>query len=394
MKIGHELLEHIQIENIYKHILNLHYERSPVFSKENLEKARKYIENELEKYNLQPKTFDFQLDGSSEVFSNIQADLNPDKPAEILITSHYDHLQGSPGADDNLSAVAIMLEIARVMKENDIKTPIRFISFTLEEQNPIISGKIFQKGLELGLYDKNKIPQTLHFHKMMKTYVAESYKAFSDGKPHHEIPISAFNAIQDKLTETEKEFFQYRITLLSDPKSTNWTGFFGIDGSTKYVQHILNSEHKIRGVLNLETCGFTSNLPHSQRFPTGLDPDIFPKYKIKDSTIGDYLVIVSDDQSSKLGETFHECCKNPEVELPSLLLRMPINFEQIQQVSPDLLRSDHAPFWKAMIPALLITDSANFRNPYYHTPGDIITTLDFDFILKVAKSTLLTSLNF
>jgi len=106
MKIGHELLEHIQIENIYKHILNLHYERSPVFSKENLEKARKYIENELEKYNLQPKTFDFQLDGSSEVFSNIQADLNPDKPAEILITSHYDHLQGSPGADDNLSAVA------------------------------------------------------------------------------------------------------------------------------------------------------------------------------------------------------------------------------------------------------------------------------------------------
>ncbi|MHA1445053.1 MAG: M28 family peptidase [Candidatus Hodarchaeales archaeon] len=329
MKIGNELLEHIEIENIYKHILNLHYERSPVFSKDKLEKARKYIETEFEKYGLQPKTFDFQLDGSSEVFSNIQADLNSNKPAEILITSHYDHLRGSPGADDNLSAVAIMLEIARVMKENDIKTPIRFISFTLEEQNPIISGKIFQKGLELGLYDENKIPKTLHFHKLMKSYIAEYYKAFSNGEPLQERLFSAFNAIQDLLSEAEKEFFQYRISLLLDSKSTNWTGFFGIVGSTKYVQHILNSEHKIRGVLNLETCGFTSDLPHSQRF-----------------------------------------------------------------LSPDLLRSDHTPFWKEMIPALMLTDTGNFRNPYYHTPGDTINTLDFDFIHKVAKSTLLTSLNY
>jgi Zn-dependent M28 family amino/carboxypeptidase len=59
---------------------------------------------------------------------------------------------------------------------------------------------------------------------------------------------------------------------------------------------------------------------------------------------------------------------------------------------PDILRSDHAPFWKADIPGLLPTDSANFRYLYYHTAADTIDKLDFDFLEKVCKATASTAI--
>ena len=60
---------------------------------------------------------------------------------------------------------------------------------------------------------------------------------------------------------------------------------------------------------------------------------------------------------------------------------------------PHALRSDHAPFWKAGYPAIMITNTADFRTPYYHTPGDTIDKLDFDFIRKVCQATVMTVLD-
>jgi hypothetical protein len=45
-------------------------------------------------------------------------------------------------------------------------------------------------------------------------------------------------------------------------------------------------------------------------------------------------------------------------------------------VPPDLLRSDHAPFLFAGQPALILTDTSNFRNPHYHQPSDTVETID------------------
>lgn len=44
----------------------------------------------------------------------------------------------------------------------------------------------------------------------------------------------------------------------------------------------------------------------------------------------------------------------------------------------DVGRSDHAAFWNAGYSAILVTDTANFRNPHYHRDSDRISTLDFD----------------
>jgi Zn-dependent M28 family amino/carboxypeptidase len=49
----------------------------------------------------------------------------------------------------------------------------------------------------------------------------------------------------------------------------------------------------------------------------------------------------------------------------------------------DFARSDHVPFWEAGLPAVQITDTANFRNPHYHRPSDTPGTLDYDRLADV-----------
>ena len=52
---------------------------------------------------------------------------------------------------------------------------------------------------------------------------------------------------------------------------------------------------------------------------------------------------------------------------------------------PDSRRSDHASFWDVGVPAVMLTDTANFRNPNYHRRGDTIDTLDGVFLAAVAR---------
>jgi hypothetical protein len=394
MKSTKELLNGLDIERIYTHIFTLHYERSPVFSMDNLKKAQHYIETQFTAYGLTPELYSFTLKGDRFSYSNVQAKLNPELESEILITSHFDHMKGSPGADDNLSAVAIMLEIARICKKGHVDVPIEFISFNLEEQNPFLHKKTLEKGIELDLHNEREIPKTLHFQKMRDLFSEKSKRALRKGIDRKKIYETVFHEIEDDLTEIEKEYFSYQIDLAQNPESRNWIDFFALNGSSYYVEDLVtrNAHTSLKGVINLETCGYTSKEPHSQTLPTGLDIRNFPSYKIDDPTVGDFISIISDKNSSELGNSFLKSCEEPDIDLPGVLIGVPLPFEQINKSLPDLLRSDHAPFWKAHIPAVMITDTADFRNPYYHTPADTITTLDFDFILQVAKATFLTAL--
>jgi Zn-dependent M28 family amino/carboxypeptidase len=57
----------------------------------------------------------------------------------------------------------------------------------------------------------------------------------------------------------------------------------------------------------------------------------------------------------------------------------------LHRLLPDLTRSDHFPFWNAGVPAVLWTDTGNFRNPHYHRPTDTPDTLDYPFMRDVAE---------
>ena len=60
----------------------------------------------------------------------------------------------------------------------------------------------------------------------------------------------------------------------------------------------------------------------------------------------------------------------------------------IERFFGHLLRSDHAPFWEAGIPAVMWTDTSEFRNPHYHRATDTPDTLDYDVLAQVTQLAL------
>jgi Zn-dependent M28 family amino/carboxypeptidase len=56
----------------------------------------------------------------------------------------------------------------------------------------------------------------------------------------------------------------------------------------------------------------------------------------------------------------------------------------------NFARSDHAVFWRVGIPAVMLTDTADFRNPHYHRPSDTAETLDYDRLAAIVGATALT----
>jgi Zn-dependent M28 family amino/carboxypeptidase len=59
---------------------------------------------------------------------------------------------------------------------------------------------------------------------------------------------------------------------------------------------------------------------------------------------------------------------------------------------PHTRRSDHASFWDAGYPAVVLTDTANFRNPHYHRATDTVDTLNLEFLSGVAATVVATAI--
>jgi Zn-dependent M28 family amino/carboxypeptidase len=68
--------------------------------------------------------------------------------------------------------------------------------------------------------------------------------------------------------------------------------------------------------------------------------------------------------------------------LPARSLFLPFD----GRILPETRLSDHASFWDAGVPALMVTDTAFFRNPNYHLPSDTMDTLDFTLMAELVKS--------
>ena len=71
--------------------------------------------------------------------------------------------------------------------------------------------------------------------------------------------------------------------------------------------------------------------------------------------------------------------RNMRTFVPCEFLPVPFRGRMI----PDTRRSDHSSFWDLGYPAIMITDTANMRNPHYHQPSDQIDTLDIEFLAAV-----------
>ncbi len=98
-----------------------------------LDEAARLVERELSHCGYSVERQPYAVHGRQVV--NVVAE----KPAKsldsgiIIIGAHYDTVEISPGADDNASAVAVMLEVARLLRNRSFERTVRFVGFTCEE---------------------------------------------------------------------------------------------------------------------------------------------------------------------------------------------------------------------------------------------------------------------
>jgi aminopeptidase YwaD len=215
----------------------------------------------------------------------------------VLIGAHFDAVPGAPGADDNGTGTAALLEVARVLKDHPNKRTIRLVFFNLEECGLIGSSR----------------------------YVTQARPDWKGGK--------------NDAGESQP------------PKE------------------------KIVGMVSLEMLGYFSDEPNSQKSPLPPVKDVF-----EPPTVGDTIAVVGlkGDQAfiSKLTGGMQKSAPGLKLTVVDFL-PFPI---------PDMTRSDHRPFMLAGIPAVMVTDTANFRNPNYHKATDTLETIDAKRFTLVAKA--------
>ena len=221
--------------------------------------------------------------------ANILAETGVRDPRRrYVVGAHYDSLAGTVGADDNASAVAVLLETARRMHASGCaatsRVAVQFVGFALEE--PPAYGTRFM-------------------------------------------------------------------------------------GSRVRARNAKKARERIDGMICLEMVGYTCREPGCQSYP-------FPLGFMNYPSTGDFIGIVGNFASRGLVRAMERSFKkNPH--LPVITLTVPLNGWPI----PSVRLSDHAPFWDAGYPAVMVTDSAFYRNPYYHTIHDTLETLDFAFMAQL-----------
>jgi Zn-dependent M28 family amino/carboxypeptidase len=107
-----------------------------------LERAATYIEGSLRGYGIETTRQEFSYEENA--YHNIIGEVRGTGGSDeiLVIGAHYDTVVGSPGADDNASAVAGMLELARLTAQNPMPLTVKFVAFNLEEPPVFMSSRM------------------------------------------------------------------------------------------------------------------------------------------------------------------------------------------------------------------------------------------------------------
>lgn len=248
-----------------------------------LNEAADYIFKTWSELGYTPEFQTFQADGNT--YKNVLISLGPKNESRIVVGAHYDVAEQGPGADDNASGVAGILELARMLKgaESRLKHRVDIVAYTLEEP-PYFATQEMGSAIHASSLKKEKASVTLMMSLEMIGY-------FTDKKDSQEYPVGALKAFY--------------------PTVGNFIGVVGDLGSPLLVRKVKNlmSENSSVGVESI-------NAP-----------------------------------AALTGVAF----------------------------------SDHRNYWDQGYPALMITDTAFFRNQNYHELGDKPDTLDYAKMAEVVK---------
>lgn len=272
------------------HVEALVGERHHVSSPAALGRARQYLTDQF--HGLGLAVSPHHVEAFGQTFRNVIATVPGQSLTlpPLIVAAHYDTVSGSPGADDNASGLAVLLEVARCLQDVRLARTVRLIGFCLEEENLL--------------------------------------------------------------------------------------------GSLAYAASLREGYEDIQGAVVLECVGYCRREAGSQAVPPGL-PIAVP-------SVGDFLGIVGNLRSANLVAGIEEAARRHVPDLKTVSLLVPGNGELL----PDTRRSDHAAFWEHGYPAVMLTDTANFRNPHYHRPTDTMETLDFQFLAAVAGAVTAAAFRF
>ncbi len=245
-------------------------------------RAAAYVAQKFREYGLEP--FEQEFIVGSQRYVNVIASAGPRDGDRMIIGAHYDVCGDQPGADDNASAIAGLLEVARFAKKNESRLPFRtdFVAYALEEPP-----------------------------------------------------------------------------------------YFGTTSMGSYVhaESLYENKVRVRGMICLEMIGFFTNDENSQSYPLSVLGLFYPSK-------GNFITVVGNFGSSSLANNVAARLKATAVKVRKLK-------------APSFLTgvdfSDHRNYWKFGYDAVMVTDTAFYRNPNYHEKTDTVTTLDFKRMQEVVK---------
>ncbi len=246
----------------------------------NVERAAAYIERTLTQLGYRVVPHEYSARGL--VWRNLEATLTgASRPQEVVVVgAHYDSAEEAPGADDNASGVAGVLELARLFAGTPQARTIRFVLFPNEE------------------------PPSF--------------------------PTAAM-------------------------------------GSRHYATAARQRNEQIVAMMSIESIGYYDTEKGSQRYPFPLNlayPDV-----------GDFIGFVSNLKSRPL---LHRA-----IDAFRTHATFPTQGAAAPSWVPGVWWSDHWSFWREGYPAIMITDTAPYRYPFYHTPQDTPDKLDYDRMARV-----------
>ena len=172
----------------------------------------------------------------------------------------------------------------------------------------------------------------------------------------------------------------------------------GLLGARALLPDLLR-ERRVGGAVVFETMAYTATEPNSQIVPPGMD-QLYRGQMARlrrHGVAGDFTALIYNGPSRRLARSLGEGLAHLAGPDAPVLLRDPSDIPLLGRVLAravpavrNFARSDHVVFWRAGIPAVLVTDTANFRNPHYHRPTDTPDTLDYERLAAIVAATALT----
>ncbi len=140
-------------------------------------------------------------------------------------------------------------------------------------------------------------------------------------------------------------------------------------GSLVYARGCKERDENVVAMLSLETIGYYSDEPGSQKYPK--------PFSLLYPSEGNFIGFIGNTASVGLVRQAVATFRENE-QFPSESAALP-------EIIPGIGFSDQWSFWQEGYPALMVTDTAMFRYPYYHTPEDTIDKMDFERMARVVR---------